>query len=256
MSIFIKNREQIALMRQANRIVAETHALLERNIRPGVTTGELNRLADEFIRSCGAAPSFLGVPCMLEDGVPFPASVCVSVNEEVIHGIPGLRRLKEGDIVSIDIGAEFRGFHGDAARTFAVGKVMAERQKLLDVTKASFFEGILFARQNNHLHQISGAIQDYVEKNGFSVVRDFIGHGIGRQMHEAPEIPNFRPKSRGPKLSPGMTLAVEPMVNIGTYEVEILGDDWTVVTKDGKCSAHYENTILITDGDPEILSVM
>ena len=254
MGIFIKNREQIALMRKANHIVAETHAMLERNIRPGVTTGELDRLADEFIRSNDAAPSFLGQPSMVGDR-PFPASICVSVNEEVIHGIPGLRRLKEGDIVSIDIGAIYRGFHGDAARTFAVGRVSAEHAKLLDVTRASFFEGIRFAKTNVHLHQISGAIQDHVEGFGFSVVRDFIGHGIGRQMHEAPEIPNFRPKNRGPRLSPGMTLAVEPMVNMGTYEIEILDDDWTVVTKDRKYSAHYENTILITDGEPEILSV-
>ena len=254
MGIFIKNREQIAIMRKANHIVAETHALMERNIRPGVTTGELNRLADEFIRSHDAIPSFLGYPSMI-DACPFPASICVSVNEEVIHGIPGLRKLKEGDIVSIDIGAIYRGFHGDAARTFAVGKIAENHEALLSVTITSFFEGIRFARQATHLHQISGAIQDYVEGKGFSVVRDFIGHGIGRQMHESPEIPNFRPKNRGPRLSPGMTLAIEPMVNMGTYEVEVLGDDWTVVTKDREFSAHYENTVLITDGEPEILSV-
>ena len=248
MGIFIKNSEQIEFMRKANRIVAETHELLERSVRPGITTAELNGIADDFIRSKNAIPSFLGYR-------GFPASACVSVNEEVIHGIPGLKRLKEGDIVSIDIGAIYAGFHGDAARTHPVGHVSPELKRLMDVTKSSFFEGIRFARQNAHLHEISAAIQDYVEENGFSVVRDYIGHGIGRKMHEEPEIPNFRQKKRGPRLYPGMTLAIEPMVNMGTYEVEILSDNWTVVTLDGKCSAHYENTILITDGEPEILSI-
>ncbi|MCL2461176.1 MAG: type I methionyl aminopeptidase [Defluviitaleaceae bacterium] len=255
MSISIKNHEQIALMRKANRIVAETHALLEKHMKSGVTTAELNRMADEFIRSKDAIPSFLGVPSMIEGGIPYPGAVCISINEEVIHGIPGLKKLKDGDIVSVDIGAEYKGFNGDAARTHAVGETSPERLRLIEVTRNSFFEGIRHARQNAHLRDISGAIQDYVENNGFSVVREFTGHGIGREMHEAPEIPNFRTKSRGPRLFPGMTLAIEPMVNMGTYDVEILSDDWTVVTRDGKCSAHYENTILITDGEPEILSI-
>ncbi len=248
MAIPIKNAEQIKHMRAASAIVARAHELLEKKIREGVTTKELNDIAEKYILSEGAIPSFKGY-----NG--YPASICVSVNEEVIHGIPGLRRLKSGDIVGIDIGAYKNGFHGDAARTYAIGAVSPEIEKLIRVTRESFFEGIKYARHGNHLHEISSAIQKYAEANGFSVVRDFVGHGVGKVMHEEPQIPNYKPPSRGPRLSKGMTLAIEPMVNLGGYDVIVLDDGWTVVTKDKSYSAHYENTILITDGEPELLTV-
>jgi len=252
MGIFIKNDEQIQKMRVASKIVAETHSLLEKYIKPGVSTKELNAIADDFIRSKGAVPSFLGYKMT---GEGFPAAICASVNEEVIHGIPGLRRLKNGDIVSIDIGAYIDRFHGDAARTHAVGMVLPEHQVLLDVTKQSFFEAMSYARHGRHLNEISAAVEDYVQRFGFTIIREFCGHGVGRKMHEDPQIPHYKQQSRGPRLQKGMTLAIEPMVAMGKADIRILDDNWTVVTKDGKCAAHYENTVVITDGEPEILTM-
>ena len=235
-------------MRQACKITANARALAGAMVKPGVSTKEIDRAVNEYIVSQGAKPSFLNY-----NG--FPASACISVNSTVIHGIPGGYILKEGDIVSVDVGAFYQGFHGDCAATYACGAISTEAQKLIDVTKQSFFEGIRFARKGARVLDISHAIQTYVESNGFSVVRSFVGHGVGRKLHEEPEVPNFGAPSRGPRLLPGMTLAIEPMVNVGTYDVKVLKDGWTTVTADGKLSAHYENTVLITDGEPEILTV-
>ena len=246
--IAIKNERELALMRQACKITAAARALAGEMVRPGVTTKQIDKAVHDFIVSQGARPSFLNY-----NG--YPASACISVNETVIHGIPGGYTLKDGDIVSIDVGAYYKGFHGDCAATFACGTISAEAEKLIEVTKQSFFEGIRFARRGHRVSDISHAIQTYVESNGFSVVRSFVGHGIGRQLHEEPEVPNYGAPGRGPRLLPGMTLAVEPMVNEGTYEVRVLRDGWTAVTADGKLSAQYENTVLITDGEPEILTV-
>ena len=246
--IAIKNERELALMRQACKITAAARALAGEMVRPGVTTKQIDKAVHDFIVSQGARPSFLNYH-------GYPASACISVNETVIHGIPGSYVLKDGDIVSIDVGALYKGFHGDCAATFACGTISAEAQKLIDVTKQSFFEGIRFAKRGHRVSDISHAIQTYVESNGFSVVRSFVGHGVGAQLHEEPEVPNFGAAGRGPRMLPGMTLAIEPMVNAGTHEVRILRDDWTVVTTDGKLSAHYENTVLITDGEPEILTV-
>ncbi len=248
MGISIKSGDEIALMRKAGEIVANTHLLLEKEIRAGITTKELDRIAEEYIRSQGAIPSFKGYH-------GYPGSINTSINEEVIHGIPGLRKLKDGDIISIDIGAMYKGYHGDAARTHPVGQVSEEALRLIAVTKQSFFEGIRFAKAGCHLFEISGAIQSYVESNGFSVVREWVGHGVGSQLHEDPEIPNYKPPSRGPRLAAGMTFAVEPMVNVGGHATRVLSDNWTVVTMDKKWSAHYENTILLKDGEPEILTL-
>ena len=247
--IIIKNHNEIDLMRAAGKIVAETLLLVEEKVRPGITTAELDKIAEEFITKHGAKPSFKGL-------YGFPASLCISVNEQVIHGIPGGYVLKDGDIISVDCGAELNGFHGDAARTFAVGNVSEEAKKLIKVTEESFFKGIEHAKVNNRLTDISHEIQNYVESNGFSVVRDFVGHGIGRVVHEDPEVPNFGRPGRGPKLVAGMTLAIEPMVNIGTYKVKTLKDDWTVVTSDKSLSAHYENTVVILPDGPEILTLI
>jgi len=235
-------------MRQACRITAAARALAGEMVRPGVSTKAIDKAVHDFIVSQGAKPSFLHY-----NG--FPASSCVSVNSTVIHGIPGGYVLQEGDIVSIDVGAYYKGFHGDCAATFPCGTVSAHAQKLIDVTKQSFFEGIALATRGHRVSDISHAIQTYVESNGFSVVRTFVGHGVGAQLHEEPEVPNFGAPGRGPRLLPGMTLAIEPMVNAGVPDVRILKDHWTVVTVDGKLSAHYENTVLITDGEPEILTV-
>ncbi|MDR1539252.1 MAG: type I methionyl aminopeptidase [Clostridiales bacterium] len=253
MAIMVKNEQQIELMRISNRIVAGTHALLEKSIRPGITTKELDSLACDYIKGHGAEPSFLGYKGA--SNVPYPASICVSINEEVIHGIPSLKKLKEGDIVSIDIGAFKNGYHGDAARTHAVGAAPPNKLKLIEVTRQCFFNAMQYARAGRHLNEIGAAVQATAEAGGFSVVQDFCGHGIGREMHEDPQIMNYRQKIRGPRLCKGMTLAIEPMVNEGGYGIDVLPDGWTVVTKDRKCSAHYENTILITDGDPEILTL-
>ena len=235
-------------MRQACKITAAARALAGELVKPGVSTKAIDRTVHDFIVSQGAKPSFLNY-----NG--FPASACISVNNVIIHGIPGGYILKEGDIVSVDVGAFYKGFHGDCAATYACGAISTEAQRLIDVTKQSFFEGIKFATKGNRVQDISHAVQTYVESNGFAVVRDFVGHGVGRQLHEEPEVPNFGAPGRGPRLLPGMTIAVEPMVNVGTYEVKILSDGWTTVTADGKLAAHYENTVLITDGEPEILTV-
>ena len=246
--ITIKNEHELQSMRRACRITAQARALAGSMVKPGVSTKEIDKAVHDFIVAQGAKPSFLNY-----NG--FPASVCISVNDCVIHGIPGGYTLKDGDIVSIDVGAYYKGFHGDCAATYPCGTISADAQKLIDVTKQSFFEGLRFATQGHRVSDISHAIQTYVESNGFSVVRSFVGHGVGRQLHEEPEVPNYGAPGRGPRLLPGMTIAVEPMVNVGTYEVRVLSDGWTAVTADGKLSAHYENTVLITDGEPEILTV-
>ena len=247
--IIIKNDKEIDLMRKAGKIVAETLLVVEKNIKPGITTAELDRIAEEFITKHGAKPSFKGL-------YGFPASLCISVNEQVVHGIPGGYVLKEGDIISVDCGAEINGFHGDAARTFAVGEISEEARRLITVTEESFFKGVEAAIVGNRLSDISHNIQNHIEANGFSVVRDFVGHGIGKTVHEDPEVPNFGRPGRGPKLVAGMALAIEPMVNMGTYRVKTAGDDWTVVTADKSLSAHYENTVVILPDGPEILTLI
>ena len=246
--IAIKSERELTKMRQACKITAAARALAGEMVRPGMTTEAIDKAVREFIVSQGAKPSFLGYR-------GFPASTCISVNNTVIHGIPGGKVLQEGDIVSVDVGAYYKGFHGDCAATFPCGAISAEAQRLIDVTKQSFFEGIAFAKRGYRVSDISHAVQAHVESNGFSVVRAFVGHGVGAQLHEEPEVPNFGNPGRGPRLLPGMTLAIEPMVNAGVHDVRVLKDGWTVVTADGKLSAHYENTVLITDGEPEILTV-
>ncbi|HNU79176.1 MAG TPA: type I methionyl aminopeptidase [Bacillota bacterium] len=247
--ISIKSPREIELMRTAGRIVAETHELLRKAIRPGITTLELDAIAEEFIRKRGAIPAF-------KDYNGFPASICSSINEQVVHGIPGPTALKDGDIIGIDIGAVYDGYYGDAARTYGIGSIDKETERLLKVTEESFFKGIEYALPGNRLSDISHSIQKHVESNGFSVVRDFVGHGIGRNMHEDPQIPNYGLPHKGPRLAAGMALAIEPMVNQGKYAVKVREDGWTVVTADGKPSAHYENTIVITNGKPEILTLL
>ena len=247
--IIIKNENQLAAMRQACRITAAARALAGEMVRPGVSTKQIDKAVREFIVSQGAKPSFLGY-----NG--FPASTCISVNNVVVHGIPNGYILRDGDIVTVDVGAEFKGFHGDCADTFPCGTVSAEAEKLIRVTRRSFYEGMRYATRGHRVSDISHAIQTYVESNGFSVVRSFVGHGVGAQLHEEPEVPNYGTAGHGPRLLPGMTLAVEPMVNAGTWEVRVLRDGWTAVTADGKLSAQYENTICITDGEPEILTVV
>ena len=246
--ITIKNERELESMRQACLITAKARALAGAMVKPGVSTKAIDQAVYDFIVAQGAKPSFLNY-----NG--FPASACISVNSTVIHGIPGGYILKDGDIVSVDVGAFYKGFHGDCAATFACGAISTEAQKLIDVTRQSFYEGIKLCRKGKRVQDISHAIQTYVESNGFSVVRSFVGHGVGRSLHEEPEVPNFGNPGRGPRLLPGMTLAIEPMVNEGVYDVKVLKDGWTTVTADGKLSAHYENTVLITDGEPEILTV-
>jgi len=235
-------------MRQACRITAAARAMAGEMVRPGVTTKEIDKAVHDFIVAQGAKPSFLNY-----NG--YPASACISVNNVVIHGIPDGYKLQEGDIVSIDVGAFWKGYHGDCAATFACGEISPEAEKLISVTKQSFFEGLKLARQGYRVSDISHAVQAYVEENGFSVVRAFVGHGVGENLHEEPEVPNYGSPGRGPRLIRGMTLAIEPMVNMGGHDVRILKDRWTTVTADGSLSAHYENTVLITDGEPEILTV-
>ncbi|MBR3608216.1 MAG: type I methionyl aminopeptidase [Lachnospiraceae bacterium] len=250
MAVSIKSEREIELMRQAGKILAKVHEELGKAVKPGISTWEIDRLGEELIRSYECVPNFLNYH-------GYPASVCVSVNEEVVHGIPSKERiLKEGDIVSLDAGLIYRGYHSDAARTHFVGNVNAEVKKLVEETKNSFFEGIKMAKAGNHLYDISNAIDAYISKFGYGIVRDLVGHGIGTNLHEDPQIPNFRQSRRGLKLQPGMTLAIEPMINMGRADVEWLSDDWTVVAEDGLPSAHYENTILITDGEPEILTIL
>ena len=245
--ITLKSAHEIDLMRRAGKITAAARALAGEMVRPGVTTREIDSAVEHFIRQQGAVPSFLNY-----NG--FPASACISINDEVIHGIPGDRVLQDGDIVSVDVGAYVDGFHGDCAATFACGTISPEAQRLIDVTRQSFFEGIRYAREGYRLYDISAAIQEYVESNGFSIVREFVGHGIGAHLHEDPAVPNYGRKGRGPRLLRGMTLAIEPMVNAGKADIWQLNDGWTVKTQDGKYAAHYENTILITNGEPEILT--
>lgn len=247
--ITIKSKSEIEKMRVACKITGDALKLLEKHIKPGVSTAQLDKIAYDFIKSKGATPNFLHY-----NG--FPASICASLNDEVVHGIPDKHKiLREGDIISIDMGAEKDGYNGDAARTYPVGKVSDEALNLIEVTKQSFFEGVRYAVHGAKLGDMSAAIQEYVESHGYSVVRDLVGHGIGRHLHEDPSVPNFGHKGRGVRLAEGMTLAVEPMVNAGDYEVAVLDDDWTVVTQDGSLSAHYENTILITKGECEILTL-
>ena len=246
--IYIKSAGEVEKMRQSGLILAECFEVIKPYIKPGIKTSELDKITKEHILSKGAKPSFLNY-------AGFPGSICASVNDVVIHGIPGSYELKEGDIISLDVGVLKDGFHTDACRTFAVGEISPEAKRLMDVTEQSFFEGMKYAKAGNHLHDISAAIDAYVSSFGYGIVRDLVGHGIGTSLHEEPQIPNFRQWRRGIKLQPGMTLAIEPMVNMGDYDVEWLDDDWTVVTADGSLSAHYENTILITDGEPEILTL-
>jgi len=245
--ITLKSNHEIELMRRAGKITAAARAVARDMVKPGVTTHQIDKAVFEFIQSQGAVPSFLNY-----NG--YPASVCVSVNDEIIHGIPGKRVLREGDIVSVDVGAFIGGFHGDCAGTYPCGKVSDEAMDLIRVTQESFFRGIRYAREGCRLSDISHAIQEYVEERGYSIVREYVGHGIGRRMHEPPEVPNYGNPGHGPRLLRGMTIAVEPMVNAGTASIIQMSDGWTVKTADGKNAAHYENTILITDGEPEILT--
>jgi methionyl aminopeptidase len=247
--IILKTRREIEIMKKAGRLVAQAHELVRNNIKPGITTKELDQIVEDFLKSQNAIPTFKGY-----NG--FPYSICASINEEVVHGMPGDKKLKEGDIISVDIGATFEGYVGDSAKTFLVGEVDEEKRRLVEVTRQSFYEGIKFAKESYRLSDISHAIQEYAESAGFSVVRDYVGHGVGKNMHESPQIPNFGKPGKGPRLQPGMVLAIEPMINAGTYNVRVLDNDWTVVTLDGKPSAHYEHTIAITDGEPELLTVL
>ena len=245
--ISLKSPREIEAMRRAGRITAQARALAGSMVRPGVTTHEIDTAVRRFIESHGAKPSFLGYS-------GYPGSACISVNDVVIHGIPGPQKLKEGDIVSVDVGAYIGGFHGDCAATYACGQISDEAKRLIEVTQQSFWEGIKMARAGNRVYDISHAVQQYVESHGCSVVRDFVGHGVGARLHEAPEVPNFGPAGHGPRLQPGMTIAVEPMVCAGDWHVKVLKDGWTTVSADGSLTAHYENTILITDGEPEVLT--
>ena len=245
--ITIKSAREIELMRQAGRITAGSRSAARKALRAGMTTKDVDKVVEDYIRSKGAVPTFLGYG-------GFPGSACVSVNDEVIHGIPGKRVLQEGDIVSVDVGATYKGYVGDCAGTFVVGKISAEAQEIIDVTRASFFEGLKYARAGNRITDIGHAVQEYAESFGFGVVREYTGHGVGTELHEDPSVPNYGRPGRGPLLVPGMVIAIEPMINRGGKEVRVLSNDWTVVTVDGSLSAHYENTVLITDGDPEILT--
>ena len=249
MPITVKSSREIELMTEAGRILEIVHKELEKALHPGMTTKAIDRLGEEIIRSYGCIPSFL-------DYNGYPASICVSVNDEVVHGIPSEHRIiREGDIVSLDAGVIYKGYHSDAARTHCVGEVSKEAQDLVRVTREGFFEGIKYAKEGNHLFDISGAIGRYAEERGYGVVRDLCGHGIGTALHEAPEIPNYEMKRKGVLLKAGMTLAIEPMINIGGWEVDWMDDDWTVVTRDHSLSAHYENTVLITENEPKLLSL-
>ncbi len=244
-----KSERELEMMRQAGKIVAEALKIMSEAVRPGLATLELDHLAEKHIRSKGGTPAFKGYR-------GFPASICASINEEVVHGIPGLRRLKEGDIISIDVGVRYKGYYGDAAATFPVGTITKEAAGLIEATRGSLQAAIDQAREGNFLSDISHAVQTYAESRGFSVVRNYVGHGIGSEMHEEPQVPNFGPPGRGPKLSSGMVLAIEPMVNAGTWQVDTLADQWTVVTQDGRLSAHFEHTVAIVGGNPEVLTVL
>lgn len=245
--IICKSETELGFMREAGRIVAETHRLMAQSIKPGVTTGELDQLADKYIRSQGAVPSF-------KDYNGFPYSICASVNEELVHGFPGKRKLNEGDIITLDIGAEYRGFHGDSAWTYPVGEISEEAKKLLEVTEGSLYAGLALVKPDVRLFTISHAIQQFIEAAGFSVVREYVGHGIGSDLHEEPQIPNYGLPDRGPRLKPGMVLAIEPMVNVGKRYVRTLEDNWTVVTVDGSLCAHFEHTVAVTPDGMEIFT--
>lgn len=245
--IICKSETELGFMREAGRIVAETHRLMAQSIEPGITTGELDRIADKYIRSQGAVPSF-------KDYNGFPYSICASVNEELVHGFPGKRKLNVGDIISIDIGAQYRGFHGDSAWTYGVGEISEEAKKLLEVTEGSLFAGLELVKPDVRLYTISHAIQQHIENAGFSVVREYVGHGVGADLHEEPQIPNYGTPDRGPRLKPGMVLAIEPMVNVGKRYVRTLEDNWTVVTVDGSLCAHFEHTVAVTSDGMEILT--
>lgn len=250
MAVTIKSEREIELMREAGKILAKTHIELEKALKPGMTTWDIDHLGEEIIRSYGCIPSF-------KNYCGYPASICVSVNNEVVHGIPSKKRvIQEGDIVSLDAGVIYKGYHSDAARTHGVGEISKEAKQLIEVTRQSFFEGIKYAKAGNHLNDISAAVQAYAEEFGYGVVRDLVGHGIGEHLHEDPEVPNFARRRKGIRLQAGMTLAVEPMINIGRPGVRWLDDEWTVVTEDGSLSAHYENTILVGEDGPEILSLL
>ncbi len=246
--IVLKSRREIELMRQAGRLVARAHQIVRGLLRPGITTAEIDRHIEEFIRSHDAVPSFKGYR-------GFPASTCISVNEELVHGIPGRRRLRHGDIVSVDIGVIYRGYHGDSAWTYAVGDIPAEARRLLETTEQALMAGIAQARAGKRLGDIGHAIQQVVEAAGFAVIREYVGHGIGREMHEPPQVPNYGEPGKGLVLRPGMTLAIEPMVSAGTWETRVLGDKWTVVSADGSLTAHFEHTVAITDDGPDILTL-
>ena len=249
MAVTVKSARELGLMRDSGKILAEVHAKLGEFVKPGISTLEIDQLGEKLIRGYDCVPNFLHY-----NG--YPASICVSVNDEVVHGIPHKEHfLDEGDIVSLDAGVIYKGYHSDAARTYGIGEIDDDAKKLIEVTRQSFFEGIRFAREGHRLLDISAAIQAYVESHGYSVVREYVGHGVGAQMHEAPEIPNYGHPGRGPRLLRGMTLAIEPMVNAGSAAIQQLSDGWTVKTLDGKWAAHYENTILITEGDAEVLTV-
>ena len=248
MAIIVKSPRQIEFMREAGKITAGARSIARQAIAAGITTAEIDKEVYNFITKSGATPSFLNYG-------GFPGSACISVNEELIHGIPGKRIVRKGDIVSVDVGAKIHGFHGDCAGTYPCGEVSEETKRLIEVTRQSFFEGIKYAKAGNRLGDISAAIQEYVERHGYSIVREYVGHGIGANLHEDPSVPNYGQAGRGPRLVKGMTLAIEPMVNAGAAAIRVLDDDWTVVTKDGSLCAHYENTILITDGEPEILTM-
>ncbi|GAA0374508.1 type I methionyl aminopeptidase [Paenibacillus motobuensis] len=245
--IICKSETELGFMREAGRIVAETHRLMAKSIEPGITTGELDHIADKFIRSQGALPSF-------KDYNGFPYSICASVNDELVHGFPGKRKLNEGDIITLDIGAQYRGYHGDSAWTYPVGEISADAQKLLDVTEGSLFAGLALVKPDVRLYTISHAIQRYIEDAGFSVVREYVGHGVGTELHEEPQIPNYGTPDRGPRLKAGMVLAIEPMVNAGERFVRTLEDNWTVVTVDGSLCAHFEHTVAVTADGMEILT--
>lgn len=253
--ISIKSKYEIEQMKVAGKILAELFEILREKIIPGISTKELDRIATSYIIESGALPSFKGQPG-LSGAVPFPASLCISINDEVIHGIPSSRTLKDGDIVSIDAGACYKGYHGDAARTFPVGECSPEALRLIAVTEQSFFEGMKNAVPGCRIIDVSGNIQDYVESNGYSLVREFTGHGIGKELHEDPEVPNYRGRIRGHRLEPGVAIAVEPMVNAGKCGIRIAGNRWTVLTADGSLSAHYENTVIITDGEPLLTTLL
>ncbi|PWI58638.1 type I methionyl aminopeptidase [Sulfoacidibacillus thermotolerans] len=247
--ITVKSRRELEIMREAGRIVALAHAEIKRVLSPGISTRELDAVVESVIRKAGAIPSFKGYQ-------GFPASSCISINEELVHGIPGDRKVQAGDIVTVDIGAQYRGYHGDSAYTYAVGEISPEAKRLLDVTEASLYEGIKQAQVGNRLSDISHAIQVYVEARGMSIVREYVGHGIGQEMHESPQIPNYGPPGMGPRLKPGMVLAIEPMVNLGGPEVRTLLDNWTVVTEDHSLCAHFEHTVAIAEDGPQLMTVL